>query len=46
MNGVIITGMSQQTMERLRALYAEARRLHDEAWARLRQPHLTGEVRR
>lgn len=38
--------MTPETAARIRAIYAELRRLHDEAWARLRQPQLTGEVRR
>lgn len=38
--------MTDETRKKLAALFAEMRRLHDEAWARLRQPQLTGEVRR
>lgn len=38
--------MTDETRKKLAALFAELRRLHDEALARLRQPQLTGEVRR
>ena len=36
--------MTDETRKKLAALFAEMRRLHDEAWARLRQPQLTGEA--
>ena len=38
--------MTEETRKKLAALFAEMRRLQEEAFARLNQPHLTGEVRR